>query len=199
MRRGIVTGVSMQHGKLTAWVARTLDQELGPKGFDVLHDHRKMEDDRPDKLGKIRSWFGPEYASNAMIADLDIAVVSKDDNKVYALVEIEETTDKPKVILGDILATLVGEHITFQRERHLNVGEWTMLLVMVHRSKLSHKPRIEYITSQSCYLRTQLSTPNASIGTIIVDEFRDRADLQRKIEKHIADAIKVVTLRDIAP
>ncbi len=195
----MATGVSMQHGKLTAGVARTLAQKLGPSGFDVLRDHGKTGVDTEDKLGKIRSWFGSTYNVDSILADLDIAVVSKDNNKVYALVEIEETTHKPKVILGDILATLVGEHITFQRERHLNVGEWTMLLVMVHRSKLSHKPRIEYITSQSCYLRTQLATHNASIGTIIVDEFRDLAELQSKIEKHIANAIKVVTLRDIAP
>jgi hypothetical protein len=43
--------------------------------------------------------FGKEYKSGALLAFLDIAVVSQDTDKVIALIEIEETTDKPKVLL----------------------------------------------------------------------------------------------------
>ncbi len=195
----MATGVSMRHGKLTAWVARTLDQKFGSKGFDVLHDHRTMENDRPDKLGKIRSWFGSTYNVDSILADLDIAVICKANNKVYALVEIEETTDKPKVILGDILATIIGKHITFQGKRDLEIGNWTMLIVLSHCSQSSHLDRTRFLEGQSNKLKTSLTTHNASINKIIVDEFRDRAELQKKIEKHIADAIKVGTMRDIAP
>lgn len=175
----------MAHGPPTTQVARLLQQDFEPIGLDVLHDHKQMGVDPPDKLGKIRSWFGSIYKSDAMLADLDIAVVSRHTGKVSVLIEIEETTDKPKAILGDVLATLLGNSITFQGKRHLHVGPWTTLVIMTHNTNSSHLNRLLYLEEQSNQLRTHLSTPNASIGRIILDAFQDAAELEHKLRVHI--------------
>jgi len=118
----------MSNGMLTIHLAHILQQEFNQQRFDVLHDHGPKQMDSPDKVGKLRSWFGSALKAETILADLDIALVSPRDKKVYALIEIEETTDKPKVILGDILATLFGEGIAFQGKLDLQVGEWITLL-----------------------------------------------------------------------
>ena len=104
----------MSNGVLTTQIARSLQKEFDQQGFDILHDHRKTEIDLPEKVGKLRSWSGSTLKSETVLADLDIALVSHHDKKIYALIEIEETNDKPKVILGDVVATLLGKGIAFK-------------------------------------------------------------------------------------
>lgn len=180
----------MAPGTLTTSVARVLQQEFDLKGFDVLHAHGQKGIDPPDKLGKLRSWFGSTFKSDAALADLDIAVVARDTGKVYMLIEIEETTDKPKVILGDILATLLGHSITFQGKRNLHVGNWTTFVIVARTTRRSHLRRLPYLEQQANQLRTRLATPNASIGRIILDTFRDEAELAYKLRQHIGEVTK---------
>lgn len=179
----------MAHGVVTSRIARLLQQELGQQGYDVLHDHGQLGIDPKDKLGKIKSWYGLTYNSNAILADLDIAVVGQ-DSKVFALVEIEETTDKPKVILGDVLATLLGHNITFQGKRNLLVGEWTTLVIMAHSVQHSHQDRLSYLEGQVNRIRSGLSTPNAVIGRIVVDTFDSESQLEHKLRNHIQQALQ---------
>jgi len=179
----------MSNGMLTAQVARLLQQELNEQGFDVLHDHGQKEIDSPDKLGKLRSWFGAALKSETVLADLDIAIVSHHDKKIYALIEIEETTNKPKVILGDVLATLIGKGIAFQGKLDLQVGEWTTLVVMVYDTRQSHLDRLAFLAEQTDILKRKLTTPNASIGRIIIDTFSDRVQLEYKLRRHISEAV----------
>jgi len=166
----------MSKGTLTAQVAHLMEQEFNQQGFEVLHDHRQMENDSPDVLGKPRSWFGSGLRSGTVLADLDIAVVSSHDKKIYALVEVEETTAKPKVILGDILATLLGNGIAFQG-KDLQVGEWTTLIVMAYDNHQSHTDSLAFLVEQINILKENLTTYNSKIGRIIVDAFADKMDL----------------------
>lgn len=182
----------MAHGTLTTLVARVLQQDFGSKGFDVFHDHGQKGIDPADKLGKLRSWFGPKYKADVALADLDIAVVSRDTRKVYVLIEIEETTDKPKVILGDVLATLLGDSVVFQGKHNLHVGDWTTLVIIAHHTGQSYLQRIPYLEQQTNELRSHLSTSNALIGRIVLDTFQDEADLEVKLSKHIQEAIERV-------
>jgi hypothetical protein len=180
----------MAHGKLTPKVAITLSHELASMGFEVLFDHASRGTVPPQNLGKIASWFGPEYRSPTQLGFLDIAVVSKISEKAVVLVEIEETTDHPKVLLGDLFATLLGEGIKFQGKRDLHVGPWTTLVIL-GRSKLqSHQVRVDYLLEQAKQIKTRLSTPNALIGQIFIDHFREENDLRDKLSGYIELAIR---------
>jgi hypothetical protein len=179
----------MTHGKLTSQVAVALAQELASMGFEVLFDHASRGTVPPQNLGKIGSWFGPEYQSFAQLGFLDIAVVSKKSEKAIVLVEIEETTDQPKVLLGDLFATLLGDGIKFQGKRDLLVGPWTTL-ILFGRSKLqSHQVRADFLSEQATLIKATLSTPNASIGQIVIDLFRDDSDLLDKLRRQIEISI----------
>jgi hypothetical protein len=87
----------MANGELTARVASLLHTEFDLKGYDVLHDHREKENVYPENVGKLPSWFGHfPPTCDTSLADLDIAIVSRSDSRIHTLVEIEETTNKPK-------------------------------------------------------------------------------------------------------
>jgi hypothetical protein len=187
--------MQMAYGALTMQSARALQQEYSQQGFDILHDHGQRGIDSPLLLGKICAWFGETYQSETILADLDMAVVSHSaavshtEERVYALIEIEETSNKAKVVLGDILTTLLGKGIRFQGKRDLQVGRWTTLIVMAHDRKPSQPNRIPYLNEQGRYLRENLLTPNASIGVVIIDTFSDDQQLLDKLRQHINDAI----------
>ena len=179
----------MAKGALTMQAARVFQQEFSKQGFDILHAHGQRGIDSPLRLGKIRSWFGDTYKSETILADLDMAIVSHDKDKVCALIEIEETTCKPKVILGDVLTTLLGKGIRFQGIRDLQVGRWTTLIVLAHDTRQFSHNRIPYLAEQSKYLRENLLTPNATIGRVVIDTFLDYNQLEDKLRKCIIDAI----------
>jgi hypothetical protein len=179
----------MSNGVLTVQVARLLRQEFDQQGFDLLCGHGQRDIDPPDKLGKLRSWFGSAPKAGTLLADLDIAIVSRRDRKIYALIEIEETTDKPKVILGDILATLLGNGIAFQGGYDIEVGKWTTFIVMVYDAHQLHFDRCEFISEQINSLKGKLTTPNALIGRIIIDTFSDEGHLECKLRQFIDRAI----------
>ena len=179
----------MSNGTLTTQVARSLQHEFDLQGFDLLHDHGTKGIDPPDRLGKLRSWFGPILKFESVLADLDIAIVSHHDKKVYALIEIEETTEKPKVILGDILATLIGKGIAFKGKHDLQVGEWTTFFVMVYVTRQSQNDRLVFLSEQINKIKKDLTTSNSSIRRIIIDTFSDNVQLESKLRQHINETI----------
>ncbi len=178
----------MIHGTLTIQMAHALAQELEPQGFVVLHDHHQPGVDSAGKLGKPRSWFGPIYAAHALLADLDIVVAAKDTDQLIALVEIEETTDKPKVLLGDVLATLLGDYITFQGQQ-FQAGPWTSLIVLAHSTNPTHQDRIRYLETQVNHLKDTLNTRNAKIGKVVIRSFQDKQDLEETLKILIQTSI----------
>lgn len=107
---------------------------------------------------------------------MDIAIVQEAQQKIFALIEIEETTDKPKTILGDILGVLMGEHISFGRKRPLVADEHTILLVFV-KSKVSHDNRNKYLREKVFKIKSNLLTANSVIGRIEIKNFGDDAEL----------------------
>ena len=86
------------HGKMTSILGKALSEHYSLKGYDVLYDHGI----KSENVGKIVSWFGGQYNRESELGQLDVAVLEKDSNKVIALIEIEETNDRPKTLLGDI-------------------------------------------------------------------------------------------------
>src|SRR3990172_5294661 len=113
-------------GELTPNAAERLSGYCDAKGYDVLYDHGPKK----ANVGTIVSWFGEQYNREAELSQVDIAVVEKSSHKAIALIEIEETSDSPKTILGDVFGVLLGEHIWFGGKQELSVDEHTTLIVI---------------------------------------------------------------------
>lgn len=107
-----------------------------------------------------------------------------------ALIEIEETTDKPKVLLGDALATLLGSQVAFQGKQHWQVGSWTTLIVLAKRETAASKERIDFLQAQVTQLKIQLTTPNANVGRVIMAGYVDEAELANILHTEIQAAIR---------
>lgn len=175
-------------GELTAEIGERLWKDLNPRGYDVLHDHGPAA----AHVGRVVSWFGhgSKPTHETQLSMLDIAIVEHSTGRVRVLAELEESKHMPKTLLGDVLGTLMGEHITFRDKREpkheLNVGSWTTLIVM---GKGSHKDRDTYLQQRVEECRTALTTANAKLGVIIVSSFGAEADLERDFRAHIERAL----------
>lgn len=167
----------MADGELTAKAARELTARIRAPGFDVLFDHGDFKIYPPDRVGKISSWFGTEYSAKSQLALLDIAVVDRDNNQAIVLIEIEETSSSPKVAIGDAFGTIFGDHITFQGTRHLAVGDFTSLLILLAGGKAGHRERIRYLQNQIAGLMNESISGNSAISRISIDIFQGEDEL----------------------
>lgn len=177
----------MADGPLTAKMARLLSVWLEEHRFEVLCvcGHRGNETPLPENLGHIVSWFGHNYNRDSRLALLDIAVIS--GTKALALVEIEESSDEPKTLIGDLFATLMGDHISY-RGQELEVGAFTTLIVL-GRNKRGQSDSAALLEQHGNSLLSTLRSGNASIGRIVVDTFRDESELEAKMKEQIEKAL----------
>lgn len=162
------------HGRLTVETAKHLQNSIKDKGYDVLYDHG---DSSNKNVGTIVSWYGdgkkPEQGTE--LSQVDLAIVEQRSNKVIALIEIEETNDRPKTLLGDIFGTLMGDQVNF-RDKSLVVGRWTTLLI-VGFSKAPNVKRYQHILAKVERTKSALGSRNSSIGKVIIKTFSDEAKL----------------------
>ena len=93
------------------------------------------------------------------------------------------------MILGDVIATLIGNGIAFKGKHDYKVGDWTTFLVMVYVTHQSQSDRLDYLSEQINIIKRNLTTPNASIGRIIIDTFSDNVQLEDKVRQHMTEAI----------
>jgi len=177
-------------GEWTTNVARKLSRKYGSRGLDVLYSHGKKGTDPEKQLGNIVCWFGSVFERRAMLAYLDIAVVSQDTSRVLALVEIEESSATPKKLMADAFTTLIGDHITFQRKRELKVGRWTRLIVLAKAEKVATGSlQLELLQERLNEIKGQLRTGNASVQQIIIGTFQNESDLEAKLTQEIEKGI----------
>jgi hypothetical protein len=162
------------HGRLTVETAQHLQDLLKNKGLEVLYDHGDLSN---KNVGTIVSWYGdgkkPERETE--LSQLDLAIVESSSSKVIALIEIEETNDSPKTLLGDGFSALMGDQINF-REKSLFIGRWTALMIVVF-SKEPRVKRNQHILSKMERIKPSLSSKNSSIGKVIIKTFSDEAKL----------------------
>jgi hypothetical protein len=162
------------HAKLTVETAKHLQDFLKDKGYDMFYDHG---DPSNNNVSTIVSWYGdgkkPERETE--LSQLDLAIVEQSSNKVIALIEIEETNDRPKTLLGDVFSVLIGDQIYFP-EKSLSVGRWTTLMI-VGFSKEPHVKRNQHILAKVERIKPALSSKNSSIGKVIIKTFADEAKL----------------------
>ena len=180
----------MNHGEWTARSARILAVHLQHRNYEVLFDHGRADSDPADKLGKIASWIGPSYGYEAILGHLDLAIVMPNSDRVAVLIEVEENSDNPKTLIGDIFATLLGEHLTFQGTRQLHIGEWTTLLVLAQSARQSHQTRLGYLQTSIAQVKAHIGASNSRVGSITLDIFADEAELETKLKEHIGFVIE---------
>ena len=155
----------LAHGKFTAEIARNLKFD----GFQVYYDH----DAASENVGKIVSAISEKYGRGDELSQLDIAIVEEESSNAIVLVEIEETSDRPKNFLGDIFGVLLGNSVSFKGNK-LNIGGFTTL-ILAGVSKADHDKRNEFI--QASAKNIAISTPNAEIGNILIKTYKDERDL----------------------
>ena len=174
-------------GKLTAEVGAALEEWLAPRGYEVLYDHGT----RGPTVGNIVSWFGTGDAPTleTELCHLDIAVVRRVGERAMAcaLIEIEEGADRPKSIVGDLLCTLMGDHVTFRGEE-LRLDEWTSLIMLAHGSA-SHHLRMSRLVECVKAAQPKLLGRNKAIGSVYGELFADEAELKHKVRQLVGEAV----------
>ena len=160
-----------KHGELTAEIGGKLKLD----GYDVFYDHGISS----ENVGKIVSTLKKDYGRDDELSQLDIAVVEQESGKAVLLVEIEETSDRPKTFLGDIFGVLFGKHIYFKR-RELQVGKFTTLLV-VGISKADHPDRNQHIEDNANKIKLSLGTQNSKIGKLKIETYRNEQDMHSEL------------------
>ena len=182
--------ITMAKGEWTTNAARKLAEELRSRGLDVLYSHGQKGIDPEEQLGNIVCWFGSIFEKRAMLAYLDIAIVSQETNRVFALIEIEEGSATPKKLMADAFTTLIGDHIMFQGKRELNVGRWTRLIVLARADKMARGSlRPELLQGRLNEIKGQLRTGNASLQQVVIGTFQDESDLEGKLNREIEKAL----------
>ncbi len=173
------------HGELTAKIARQISKDWNERGYDVLYDHGSSD----ENVGKIVSWFGSTYNREAELGQLDIAIVEKSSDKATALIEIEETNDRPKTFLGDLFGVLLGDHICFGGKRSLSVDADTTLIVL-GKSKVSHEKRNRYLREKVIKVKSSLSKGNSVIRKVVIETFSDEEKLSALLPSMLDRAFK---------
>ena len=168
-----------KHGELTAEIGSQLTFE----SCDVYYDHGPSS----ANVGKIVSTLKRAYGKDDELSQVDIAIVEKNTDNVVALIEIEETSDRPKTLLGDIFGVLFGSHIFFKR-RELHVGDFTTLIV-IGISKTKHLERNQHIQDYANKIKRSLETQNSNIGKIVVKIFRDDQEMRADLPTLFAEMI----------
>jgi hypothetical protein len=169
-----------KHGELTTEIGKSLKF----KGYDVFYDHGTAS----ENVGRIVSTIEKEYGREDELSQLDIAIVERISDNVVALIEIEETADRPKTFLGDILGVLFGEHISF-KGKELRIGDFTTLIV-VGLSKAHHGKRNQYILDKVKKVKATLGTKNSAIGRVVIETFSDEMELSTRLPSMLDRAFK---------
>lgn len=176
------------HGELTAAMGERLEGWLVPLGYEVLYDHG---DKTKANVGNIVCWFGGEDAPRreTELSQLDMAVVKSVSGRRQAvtLIEIEESDDRPKNLLGDLFGTLLADHVAFGGEE-LAVGAKTGLILMA-RGSVENQPRADRLVQNVRACRGLMLGRNSAIGHIDALLFNAKAELEEKLRHYVTDAL----------
>lgn len=137
---------------------------------------------------RIYVWFGAVYtAPNPAhhLAWVDIVVAEVTSGKVYQIIEIEDSTAKPKTIIADLMAVLLGDGLAFGGRTDWQIGRWTTLTVCAYvkdgKAEKKFQPRLAHLQHHITSVQAALQTRNAAIGRIVVETFKDHAELHHKL------------------
>jgi hypothetical protein len=171
-------------GPLTSEIAGSITRAMNEKGYDVYFDHGPADKFTGTIAVSIEELLGREKE----IGQLDIAIVKRNSNEGIALVEIEETTDNPKKLIGDIFAILMGNSIYLPGGKKVDVGKWTTLIIIGKGA--GHEERNMYIRKMVDDAKSALKTVNAGMGHIVIKSFSAKDALKETLLEEIEEAIQ---------
>ena len=151
----------------------------------MYYDHGDPMD---NNVGKIVSSIEQDYGRKDGLSQLDIAIVDQSNDHVLALVEIEETTDRPKTLMGDLFGVLFGEYLSFKRKT-LKVGLFTTLLV-TGIGDAAFEQRNQHILRVAEKAKASLGTKNSEIGTLIMRVFSNGDELLAGVPLELVTIVK---------
>jgi hypothetical protein len=136
--------MSKKHGEITIALGRELsgNSEIVKLGYSVIYDHGKGGD---ENVGVTSAWLGDHAEMDNRLSEIDIAIIERITNRAILLIEIEESGDNPKKIIGAAMATLFGDKISSSGLEDLQIGSWTTLLVIAKGEGESHESRTKDI------------------------------------------------------
>jgi hypothetical protein len=172
--------MSKKHGEMTAALGAALSNntELLTLGYSVLYDHGKGVS---NDVGVTSAWVGGEKKRDNRLAEIDIVVYDPESNKAILLVEIEESGDNPKKILGDAMAVLFGEKISMSGGDEFRTGGFTTLLILARGEGDAHIERTRLIEERINTLFRTEGMITMKIGAVKLVLFRHEDDLKPMI------------------
>lgn len=165
-------------GEWTAEIAKKLKVEF--PDFDVFYDHG-------DSSGRIVSHFGTNNQRGTQLSYLDIAVVKKNTDQAIVLIEVEETANRPKTIIADIFAFLLGDVVMYKKNK-LKVSNKTTLIILGF-SKTQHLEQTDHIRKQVEQAKSGFDTSNSRVGVIDIDVYSSREQLLIRLTELVRQAI----------
>jgi hypothetical protein len=182
----------MGNGKFyTVPAAKHLRQIVTQSELQLFYDHGDTTD-----ATAIVIWYGEQYKQlfrPKQLAQLDMVVIQRKSLHVVALIEIEDTTDNPKTLIGDLMTTLLGSGIAIGAQTHWAIGPWTTLMVFAHvdnpARQAAYQGRIDYLQAQIGQLLPHIETNNARIGRVILDSFVTQTELDAKLQRYLTEAM----------
>ncbi|MGB7539317.1 MAG: hypothetical protein WBM17_12335 [Anaerolineales bacterium] len=169
--------MSKKHGEITAALGKELSSshELAKLGYAVIYDHGKGGD---DEASVTSAWIGDKKKRDNRLTEIDIIVYGMQGHKAKLLIEIEESGDNPKKIIGAAMATLFGEKISSPGQADLPVGRWTTLLVLAKGEGDAHLERTRLIEGKINDLLREEGINKMKIGTVKLVLFQHEDDLK---------------------
>jgi hypothetical protein len=168
--------MSKKHGELTAALGKELSSssELAKLGYAVIYDHGKGG---ADDVGVTSAWIADEKKRDNRLAEIDIVIYTMQGNKARLLIEIEESGDNPKKIIGAAMGTLFGEKISSSGREDLQIGKWTTLLVLAKGEGDDHLERTRLIEERINDLLRVEGINKMKIGMVKLVLFQHEDDL----------------------
>jgi hypothetical protein len=142
---------------------------------------------------KVKCIYASWNRVRSRLAFPDIAVVDRVSKKIILLAEVEESKVQPKLVIADLLATLLGDHISFGRNRKedLSLGPWTAFIVLAKSTgRGSGDQQFRILAARLNEIRKHLPTSNATVGTVIVVTYRNEPHLTRKLVAHTQKVLR---------
>jgi hypothetical protein len=167
------------HGEMTAKLRFQLQNEPTLQGNTVFYDHGDPRQN--NNVGAITNFFD-ELHRDTKLSEIDLAIIDK-EGKVILLIEIEEKDDNPKKLIGDAMATLLGNGIDF-KGKPLAIGEWTTLLILAMTTGQGHEKRIQEIENRINQIVTDVKLNKMKIKGVRLVLFEKPDELKNTVMKY---------------
>jgi hypothetical protein len=148
-------------------------------GYSVVYDHGKGG---KESVGVTSAYLGDHAEMDNKLSEIDIAIIERKTNKAILLIEIEESGDNPKKIIGAAMATLLADGLSSKDGQKITVDSGTTQVVLAKGEGVEHKDRIRSMETRIKQLISMEGiNKNMKIETIKLELFQDPCDLPEKI------------------